>query len=258
MHTISDPEIDHFPSETSNLRFSATLGVISPKSTVQTLSFFIIITNILAFVVLNLFGWIMEIQYQCVLYSTGALYPPDLNRFQWHKLVTASFFPASFLQLLINSFSALMVSFEAEEVLGREKFLILYLGSSIYGFLLFCVGNPGNMISGSSAAVMGIMGSFTVRMLLKLKQVDYKFAFLFACILFINLLMALASSTDSFLVFIGGFISGALFTLILQEETERIESMGKWKLWSKCILCIYPIICIIGFLMLEIQYFPKC
>eukprot|EP00826_Nyctotherus_ovalis_P066314 TRINITY_DN9791_c0_g1_i9.p1 TRINITY_DN9791_c0_g1~~TRINITY_DN9791_c0_g1_i9.p1 ORF type:complete len:111 (-),score=7.13 TRINITY_DN9791_c0_g1_i9:157-489(-) len=110
------------------------------------------------------------------------------------------------------------------------------------------------MTSGCSAAVMGMMGSAVIRMLLRVGKGGYGSLL----VLLGNLLAAVFFPYGSFLVFIGGFVSGVLFTLVMLEETEGIPTMERLKLCSKCVLVVYPAICIVGYLTLDVQYIAKC
>lgn len=251
---MGDPETGRFPSDTSTSKCSALRDAVVPSLAVRTLTFGLMSASIVVFAALKLVAWVASTRYDCVIHSAGALYPPDLSAFQWYRLVLALFISPCLLQLVATTFSSVVVSFDLEEALGREKFFAVYFGSGVYGLLLFCVGDPSNMTSGCSAAVVGVTGAAVIRVLLGArKKVCASLA-----VFVVNLLAALLLPYGSFLVFIGGFVSGVLFTLVMLEETEGIPSMQRLKLWSKGVLIAYPIICIVGYFMLDIQYIAKC
>ena len=256
MHTMGDPETGQFPIESSNN--NSLLNSIVPKFSVKTINFAIIVTDILLFIALQFVSWLMNYRYACTIHYAGAFYPPELNRFQLYRFFLAPFIHADTIQLMTNCISAFILGFEVEEVLNREKFFIFYLITSIYGFLLFAVGNPYAMTEGIASTVMGFIAFHLIRTLFKIKKLNLMEYFILVLVICMNLFMGIGLSNGSVFTLLGGFISGALYTISILYETEGVVDTHGLKNWSLWVLIIYPIICVVGFLLLGVRYISIC
>jgi membrane associated rhomboid family serine protease len=90
---------------------------------------------------------------------------PDLihQQGQYYRAVTAMFLHANFLHILFNMIALLIVGPAVEVLLGKARFLALYLiaglGGSVGSYLL---GPPHEVGLGASGAIMGVMGAYVV------------------------------------------------------------------------------------------------
>lgn len=76
------------------------------------------------------------------------------------RLLTATFFHADILHLFCNCYSLYIIGTQLETVLGKWKFIVVYLLSGITGCLLSGVLNGGAVTSiGASGAIFGLMGA---------------------------------------------------------------------------------------------------
>ncbi|MBU3664438.1 MAG: rhomboid family intramembrane serine protease [Chthoniobacterales bacterium] len=85
-----------------------------------------------------------------------------LARGDWWTLVTHMFIHGSLLHLIVNVLGLWFVGPEVEFLLGRAKYLVLYLVSGISGGLLqTAFAASDSELIGASGAVCGILLSFT-------------------------------------------------------------------------------------------------
>ena len=90
---------------------------------------------------------------------------PDLVhvQHQYYRVFTAMWLHANFLHILLNVFTLLIVGPAVEVLLGKARFLSLYLiaglGGSVGSYLLGPHNQPG---VGASGAIMGVMGAYVV------------------------------------------------------------------------------------------------
>ncbi len=90
---------------------------------------------------------------------------PDLvhRQGQYYRAVTAMFLHANFLHILFNMIALLIVGPAVEVLLGKARFLALYLiaglGGSVASYLL---GPHLDYGLGASGAIMGVMGAYVV------------------------------------------------------------------------------------------------
>jgi len=89
---------------------------------------------------------------------------------QWYRLVTSAFLPPAtglgglgFLDILFNMWALVVVGPSLEQLLGRVRFLAVYLLSAIGGGVaFFLLGQPYVLALGASGAVFGLFGAWFV------------------------------------------------------------------------------------------------
>jgi rhomboid protease GluP len=77
---------------------------------------------------------------------------------QWWRLVTAGFLHGGTWHILMNSIALFQLGAPTEEEYGTARFLVLYLASSIGGFLASSYWSASLSI-GASAAIYGLIGA---------------------------------------------------------------------------------------------------
>lgn len=91
-----------------------------------------------------------------------ALSGEALARGWWWTLVTHLFLHANLLHLFVNVAGLWLIGPEVEMMLGRVRFLVLYLLSGVAGGLLQTVFSaPSSELVGASGSVCGLLLSFT-------------------------------------------------------------------------------------------------
>jgi rhomboid protease GluP len=93
-----------------------------------------------------------------VLNAFGAKSMDILVRGQWWRLVTAGFLHGGVFHILMNSWVLLDLGSHAEQVYGTARFLVIYLLSSVFGFVASLYWSPVTSI-GASAAACGLIGA---------------------------------------------------------------------------------------------------
>ncbi len=77
---------------------------------------------------------------------------------EWWRLVTAGYLHASILHIGMNSWSLYNLGAQAEEAFGSGRMLVIYVVSSIVGFLASAIFSPSLSV-GASAAIFGLVGA---------------------------------------------------------------------------------------------------
>jgi rhomboid protease GluP len=79
------------------------------------------------------------------------------------RLVSAIFLHAGILHLLFNCYALVFIGPLLEELLGKERFLALYLATGVFGFLLSnAYYSPFMPTVGASGAIFGLIGAAVV------------------------------------------------------------------------------------------------
>lgn len=133
----------------------------SGRSTTVTL----LIVNVVAFVVQSiLYGYPPRLTSQ----NLFALSLEGLSHGYVWQLVTYQFMHGGILHLLLNCWVIYVFGRELEDVLGRNRFLVLYFGSGIFGGMLQALagvlfGGPfAAPVVGASAAGFGLVAAFAL------------------------------------------------------------------------------------------------
>ncbi len=260
VHSLHDTEAgrsNSAPAPDSTLKYFK--DILCPKFSIRSVTMLLILINIGVFLVLSLAALATPIKYECLLYIVGALYPPDLRSFQIHRLLVPVFLHFDVWHLLTNVVSALFLSFEPEDSLGLKRFLILYFGSSVYGFLLSCVALPVYLTAGASAAIMGLMGYFLVRVFFGLRNMDNRSYGIFIALMLLNLMFVFTSQSGNVYAHAGGMLFGGLFTLYISDvPVLDYPNIEKWKKWAKVVIIAYPVIVVLAFLVIPARGGPIC
>jgi len=95
-------------------------------------------------------------------YVNAAGQPLGVAHGEWWRLFTAMFLHASFFHLAVNMYSLYFVGSIMEQVIGRWRFLLLYLASGIAGSAGAILWTPLSPTVGASGAIFGILGGLLV------------------------------------------------------------------------------------------------
>ena len=150
---------------------------------------------------------------------------------QWWRLVSAVFIHIGIIHLAFNSYALIFIGPLLEELLGKERFLVLYIFTGAFGFL---VSNwyygPWLTTAGASGAVFGLIGAgivFSKRWSqwgsMLGQQLVHWAIYGFGYGLVIG-----ANNAAHF----GGFVAGVAFAFLLPNRQRVKESTAGSFLWS--------------------------
>lgn len=78
---------------------------------------------------------------------------------EWWRLVTAGFLHGGVLHILMNTWVLFDLGMTADHIFGTPRFLVIYLVSSVFGFVASMMWSPGSISVGASAAACGLIGA---------------------------------------------------------------------------------------------------
>ncbi|MGY5883093.1 rhomboid family intramembrane serine protease [Modestobacter lacusdianchii] len=135
---------------------------------------------------------------------------------EWWRVPTSAFTHVSPVHLLLNMFALLLFGSELERMLGRARYLTVYLVSALGGAAaLQLFGSYFGGVVGASAAIYGLMAAFGV-VLVQQKQ-DLRGLL---TLLGINLVISFLPGV-SLLGHLGGLVTGALTAAVLVFAGRR-------------------------------------
>ena len=146
-----------------------------------------------------------------------------------HSTGSGGFFGSLPLHLALNMFTLWIFGQVLEPMLGRARFLALYLISIFGGSVgVLLLANPDNWVVGASGAIFGLMAAYFV-ILRQLGQNSGQMLGLIA----INLVFGFFSSGVSWEGHVGGLVTGGVVALVLantrmlsQQSAQRLGLVG--------------------------------
>ncbi|MFT9097038.1 rhomboid family intramembrane serine protease [Lactobacillus sp. UCMA15818] len=113
--------------------------------------------NVIVFVLMTLAGGSESIG---VLVEFGAKVNSLIIAGQWWRLITPMFLHIGFEHLVLNMITLYFVGIQLEGILGRVRFLAVYLVSGVAGNLASFAFNPNALSAGASTALFGLFGIY--------------------------------------------------------------------------------------------------
>jgi membrane associated rhomboid family serine protease len=135
---------------------------------------------------------------------------------QWYRLITSAFLPPAtglgglgLFDILFNMWALIVVGPALEQLLGRGRFLAVYLLSAIGGGVAFFLIGPSNVFAlGASGAIFGLFGAWFV--VARKLRADVRWIIV---IIAINLAFSfLYRSAIAWQDHVGGLVVGGLIT----------------------------------------------
>jgi membrane associated rhomboid family serine protease len=154
--------------------------------------------------------------YRNELFQQLAQVPVLVAAGDWWRPVTAAFLHYGVVHLALNMLSLLIFGSELERLLGRGRYLTVYLVSIVGGAAAIqLLGDPFGQVAGASTAIYGLMGAFGV-VLVHQKQ-DLRGLL---TLLAINLVVSFLPGV-SLVGHLGGLVAGAATAAVLLAGRRR-------------------------------------
>ncbi|WP_341946928.1 rhomboid family intramembrane serine protease [Microbacterium sp. LWH11-1.2] len=172
-----------------------------------------------------------------LLFAAPYLYPNLFALpFEPWRLLTAMFVHGGFIHLALNMLALWMLGQSLEPMLGRARFLALYLISGLGGSVAVAVIAPGTSTVGASGAIFGLMAA----LLIIGRHIGANVTGLLV-ILGINLVYGFVFSQNiAWQAHLGGLVIGALIAFIF-TRTKRREQ----RVWQIVLLAAVTVLLIV-------------
>jgi len=161
------------------------------------------------------------------VYDRFALIPVEVAHGQWYRLITAAFLHYGILHIAFNMYALFLVGPQLEMVLGRLRFVTLYVLAGIGGGLLsMALGPLGEQAAGASGAIFGLFGAlYIVARHLNLQTNGI------AITIVANLVFTFAIPNIDWRAHVGGLVTGSAIALIISRAPQgprrsQIQAMG--------------------------------
>jgi membrane associated rhomboid family serine protease len=136
----------------------------------------------------------------------GAQAIPGIDDGGWYRLLTAMFIHYGLLHLLVNMWALWVLGRQLEAVLGRGRFLALYLLAGIGGNVAAYLFSPNSLTAGASTALFGLFAAYAI----VVRRLGGSLASVLP-VLVINLILTFSfSQYISVAGHLGGLVTGAM------------------------------------------------
>ncbi len=184
--------------------------------------------NLVAFVVTALQARSVMDLSDSALYTRGGLIPVEVASGEYWRLLTGGFLHGSLIHIATNMISLYILGIPLERILGRGRFLVIYLlsllGASV-SVLVFSA--PVSLTIGASGAIYGLMGA----LLVTFKRLRYDLRQLLV-IVALNVFITFQVPGISWQGHLGGLVVGAIVGAAMVYPPQ--QSRKAWQ-WGTCI-----------------------
>jgi rhomboid protease GluP len=159
----------------------------------------------------------------------GANYGPLTNQGEWWRLISNTFLHGGFMHLAANMYGLLFVGIFLEPLLGRMKYVGIYLLTGIIASAASLWWNDTVVSMGASCAIFGLYGVFIALILTRVFPKEMGAGFLASMFIFVgfNLVMGLIGNGIDNAAHIGGLVSGFLIGLALYPSLKDTFKMDE-------------------------------
>lgn len=171
----------------------------------------LVAVNVLLFAVTALQAGSVMDNANSTLFDAWALVPAAVTGGEWWRVLTAGFLHIGPLHIALNMYALWVLGRDLELVLGRARFLALYLVSLLGGSLAVLLFSPPfQPVAGASGAIFGLMSGLLLVLLRMRRPVGQVVA-----VIVLNLVISQLVPNLSIAGHVGGLLIGAAFTTLL-------------------------------------------
>jgi len=184
----------------------------------------IVVTYIL--MALCIITYFFELVNPDIIYM-GANYRLGLQNGEVYRLITGMFLHGSIWHLICNMYSLYIIGKQAENYLGKTKFLIVYLISGIVGGLFSCALSTSYSV-GASGAIFGLLGSLLYFGYYYRLYLGEALRHDIIPVILINLAVGLIIPGIDLASHIGGLVAGVFTTMALgiKNKSDKKDSIN--------------------------------
>lgn len=187
---------------------------------------------------------------QQLLFAPAYLYPDlFLAPFEPWRMLTAVFAHGGFIHLALNMLALWMLGQSLEPMLGRVRFLALYLISGLGGSVAVAILDPGTATVGASGAIFGLMAA----LLIIGRHIGANVTGILV-ILGINFVLGFFIGGIAWQAHLGGAIVGALVALILTRTRRRDQRAAQIALLVGVTVLLIAIVAVVPPLLITNVY----
>jgi membrane associated rhomboid family serine protease len=180
----------------------------------------IIAINVIYFGLLHLFPGTDEGD---TLRKWGAYAYSAIQDGEYYRFITPVFMQIGISHFIFNLFSIFMFVSVLEHLIGRSRFIVIYMGAGIAGYITTYLFSSSGLALGASGAIFGALGAFLYLSQKKSVLLDDASRKTIIPILILNLVYTFIDPQISVTGHIGGLVAGYLLSMLMRiEQTRRV------------------------------------
>lgn len=164
------------------------------------------------------------------VFQQGALVPDLVGAGQLWRLITSGFLQFNIPHIALNMLSLYLLGMPMERIVGRARFLVVYLLSLLGGSVAVLLFSGSTAVTaGASGAIFGLLGGLFItfrRMRLDPRQI--------VIVLVLNLALTFTLSGISWQAHLGGLVVGAAAAAVMvyppPERRRQLQILGSFGL----------------------------
>lgn len=168
--------------------------------------------NILVFLWMTIMG---GTTYTSVLIQYGAYYREAILQGEFYRLFTPIFLHSGWEHLLFNCFAILIFAPGLEIILGKLRYLLLYIGTGLAGFIATFLFSSADVAVGASGAIFGIYGMYAYLSRYRKDIMDRNSRQIIMPILIFGIIGTFVFPSVSITGHLGGLVGGYLMGMVL-------------------------------------------
>jgi rhomboid protease GluP len=174
--------------------------------------------NVIYFALMHLFPGVYE---QDTIEKWGAYAYTLIQKGEYYRLITPIFMQIGVSHFIFNLFSMFIFVAVLEHLIGRSRFIVIYMGAGIIGYLTTYLFSSTELGLGASGAIFGVLGAFLYLSMKKSALLDDASRKTIIPILLINLVYTFIDPEISITGHIGGLIGGYVLASLLRIGKQR-------------------------------------
>ena len=191
------------------------------KKEIPYITIILVAINVIAFFVLELLGDTEDAQF---MYEHGAMYTEDIiEHGQLYRIFSSMFLHFGLEHLAYNMFMLAVIGYNIESVIGRVKYLVIYLISGLAGNILSMITEINSadpvVSAGASGAIFGVFGLMVI-MIFKSRKVFGQDTAIRLIVLVVIMVFGNMEEGVDWMAHLGGAIAGIIMGLILYNPKK--------------------------------------
>lgn len=223
-------EMDHISRATIQEAIEVQ-QTMNPTGTSPYLTYGILAINVLVFVLMVISGVNVLNPTGEDIFKWGGSWGPTTANGEYWRLLTCIFVHIGVMHLLFNSYALFIVGSYLEPLLGKAKFLLLYLSTGIIASVVSVWWNIDNppVSAGASGAIFGLNGVMLALLTTNLIPASLRKNLLqaFAVLVGYNLLYGWSKEGIDNAAHLGGLVSGFAFGYLFYFLLLRKQNTGE-------------------------------
>lgn len=191
---------------------------------INWMNLLIVGVNILIFVLTEI---IDDTENVTFMLKCGAAYTPWILEGQWYRLFTSMFLHFGVYHLLNNMVLLLFLGDMLEELAGKWRYLLIYLGGGLAGniisLLMDCRSGEMAVSAGASGAVFAVIGGIFVILLKQRGRVKNLTLSRLVFVIFLSIYHGFQSIGIDNAAHVGGLLGGIFLTFLVYRRKNPQE-----------------------------------